>query len=178
MLMKILRLLKNILFIILVVLMTYCVISNLIGMKRKNFIPGIGPFKVMSVLSGSMKPVFNPGDVIIDEDTDIENLKAGDIITFKFNNSLTTHRITGIINKDGQIYFRTKGDNNNIEDADSVNGNDVISRYLFRIPLLGFVITFMKGKTGMAVLWLLIMIIIIREIYKGLTKNKTKYRYR
>lgn len=171
MLIKILKLLKNMIFIILVFLMACCVILNLIGMRRKDFIPGIGPFKIMTVLSGSMKPVFNPGDVIIDEKADIEKLKTGDIITFKFNSSLTTHRITGIINKNGRIYFKTKGDNNNIEDAGLVNENDVVSRYLFRIPLLGFIITCIKSKTGIAVLWLLIIIIITREIYKGLTKK-------
>lgn len=178
MLIKIFKMLKNMLFITLVFLLVCCVILNLIGMGRKDFIPGIGPFKIMTVLSGSMKPVFNPGDVIIDGKADIEKLKTGDIITFKFNNSLTTHRITGIINKNGRIYFKTKGDNNNIEDADLVNGDNVVSRYLFRIPLFGFVITCIKGKTGIAVLWLLIIIIIICEIYKGSTKIKAKYRHR
>ncbi len=71
-----------------------------------------------NVLTDSMQPTINPGDVIISKKVDVNDLKEGDVITFiapsgplKGNN--ITHRIIEIVkNEDGTIkHFITKGDN-------------------------------------------------------------------
>ncbi|MBL4937503.1 signal peptidase I [Clostridium sp. YIM B02515] len=169
--------LMDLLFIVVVVLIVFYLLINIRGMGQKDYIPGLGPYKIMSVLSGSMSPTFNAGDVIVGKTINPYDLKQGDIITFRFGNSLTTHRVINVINKDGKLLFNTKGDNNNVEDLESVGDENIISKYLFRVPLLGFVIMFMKGTAGVTTICFLIILSIFINVYKGRNKKGKKYRF-
>ena len=61
------------------------------------------------VLSGSMRPTYEVGTIIYYKKVDEGQLKAGDIITYKLNSTLVTHRIKRIEN--GK--YVTQGDANN-----------------------------------------------------------------
>ena len=124
-------------------------------------IPTIGD-KVMSpVLSDSMSPTFNKGDIIFSRklaDADKSTLEVGQIITFKAdldNNGTTeinTHRIVNVIKDGGYVSYKTKGDNNFAEDSYDVSSTDVISVYDenkdTRIPLLGSILNFLLTPAG------------------------------
>jgi len=169
--------LMDLLFIVVVVLIVFYLLINIRGMGQKDYIPGLGPYKIMSVLSGSMSPTFNAGDVIVGKIINPHDLKQGDIITFRFENSLITHRVINGINKDGKLLFTTKGDNNNVEDLEPAGDEKIISKYLFRIPLIGFAIIFMKGTVGVASICFLIILSISINVYKGRNKKGKKYRF-
>lgn len=161
-------------FIVLVVVAVAYVMLNIRGIGQKDYIPGIGPYKLMSVLSGSMSPTFNAGDVIVGKIVNPDVLNQGDIVTFRFGNSLTTHRIASVIKEEGKLSFKTKGDNNNTEDLESVSEQKIVSRYIFRIPLLGFVVAYMKGPIGLIIIWALVIFIILKDIYRvHFKRNKT-----
>lgn len=107
------------------------------------FSVGVFPVYPSVILTGSMKPVINPGDIVvikkIQELKDIESLKAGDIIQFKRDEIMIVHRITELVKNedDGLTYFRTKGDNNSTEDKNPVNPNDIKGTVYKTIPKLG-----------------------------------------
>lgn len=107
------------------------------------FSVGVFPVYPSVILTGSMKPVINPGDIVIikkiQELKDIESLKVGDIIQFKRDEIMIVHRITELIknDNDGLTYFRTKGDNNSTEDKNPVNPNDIKGTVYKTIPKLG-----------------------------------------
>lgn len=65
--------------------------------------------KPLTVLSNSMAPVFEAGDVIITREVDPGDLSKGDIISF-YNEEqlLITHRITSIVEADGGGIFIQK----------------------------------------------------------------------
>lgn len=170
--------LMDLLFIAIVCLIVFYVLINIRGIGQKDYIPGLGPYKIMSVLSGSMSPTFNAGDVIVGKTINPHDLKQGDIITFRFENSLTTHRVMNVINKDGNLIFKTKGDNNNVEDLEPVGDGNIISKYLFRVPLLGFAIMFMKGTAGVMSICFLIILSIFINVYKGRNKKDKRYKFR
>lgn len=96
------------------------------------------------IVTGSMIPVINPGDVVIIEKVqdkaDIDKLKIGDVIQFRRDNILIVHRITNLVlNKvDGLIYYQTKGDNNSAIDLELVNPNDVKGTLYKVIPKIGW----------------------------------------
>lgn len=169
----VLKVVKNILYIAFVLILIFFIVMNIMGRGNKNYIPGIGSYKIMTVLSGSMKPVFNPGDAIVGKKVNIDSIKIGDVITFKYNNSLTTHRVINTTNREGHLFFITKGDNNNVEDLSPVNSDFVVSKYLFRIPLLGFLIAFFKGVLGIITIWAVVIIIIAKDLYKNYRKKRT-----
>jgi signal peptidase I len=81
----------------------------------------VGPrllgYQTSTMLTGSMAPLINAGDVVVSVPTAVSSLKTGDIITYGIpaeDRRVETHRIIEIIrNDDGTTAVRTKGDANN-----------------------------------------------------------------
>ena len=153
-------------FIILIIL-----IITMIGyqkfIKKDNDINIFG-FRYYMVMTGSMEPNYNIGDVIIVKETPKENIKVGDIINYVSENGkdTVTHRVTKIIEKDGQTLYRTKGDNNNSEDAELVDFNRVQGVLIFKISKLGTLITKALTGTGMCIIVALIILSYLIESRK------------
>lgn len=99
-------------------------------------------YKLLTVTSNSMYPVFEAGDLIMIVRS--EQIEAGDIITFHTKDgSLLTHRVMEI-KADGEIV--TKGDaNETIDKWDNWKLTDVKTVYLAKIPKVGYVVWWFKG---------------------------------
>lgn len=109
------------------------------------------PIQTKSILSGSMEPVFYTGSIIFEKPVNPNTvLLPGDIVTFKVENGvLITHRIIKVIEKKDEIFYRTKGDNNNGADIDLVASSQITGKYLgLTIPLLGYIQHFIYSKLG------------------------------
>ncbi len=95
----------------------------------------------MIVLSGSMQPYMNPGDiVIVYRGVNPEKLEVGDVITFKVHlkrDTVVTHRIVGF---EGDRII-TKGDNNKVKDDFTVKAEDVVGVPVALIPFAGYVVS-------------------------------------
>ena len=106
-------------------------------------------FKCYTVISGSMKPEYNVGDLLYVKDVDVKTIKVGDPITFILNEDLVvaTHRVVRIDAENQRFY--TKGDANEIEDSEPVHFNNVIGVPQFSIPKLGYVSDFVQNPPGM-----------------------------
>lgn len=158
---------------VLLVLVVFSAIGNIQSKGTSWVVPRVGSYSWLTVLSGSMKPTFNPGDIIVDKKADITKLKVGDVITYRMDAFVVTHRITDITkDKKGRVFFQTKGDNNNIKDDGYVLSDLVVGKYLFRIPLLGFVLQNLKGINGVICIWALFAIIIGVELFKYIRSSK------
>lgn len=114
--------------------------AALYSLNNSKYISSIFGLSVGTVLSGSMYPTLKPGDAIITT-KNIRNLKPKDIITYYEGDELVTHRILKI---NGSSII-TEGDANNTPDLMPVQSRNVIGVYLLRIPLAGYIITFIKG---------------------------------
>jgi signal peptidase len=105
------------------------------------------------IATGSMEPLIYPGDIVIlkqmRSEDQIRGLKNGDIIQFKRNEILITHRIIEIeSDKHRNLTFHTKGDNNSVEDIETVNPNDIRGVYVCVIPKLGYPTLLLKGQVN------------------------------
>ncbi len=131
----------NIVSTALVVLMVLCAVflmgSRLIG------------YQCYTVISPSMTPVYDVGDLIYVKEVNPNTIKAGDVITFIVNEDLVigTHRVVRVDAQNQRFY--TKGDANEIEDQDPVHFNNVIGVPQFSIPKLGYVSDFLQNPPGM-----------------------------
>ena len=107
--------------------------------------------QVFNVVSGSMTPTYNVGDLIYVKTVDPDSVEVGDPITFVLNEDLVvaTHRVTAIDAENR--YFTTKGDANSTEDATPVHFNNLIGVPVFSIPLLGYVSAYIQSPPGMYV---------------------------
>ena len=117
------------------------------------------PFRIYSVQTGSMEPAIKVGDLIFIKEED--NYKEGDIVTFFSgtgkSRTVMTHRITESNTDDT---YTTKGDANTVTDVDTVLKKDILGKYFFKIPLLGYPINFVRTPLGFLILIFIPSIII------------------
>lgn len=108
------------------------------------------------VLSSSMSPTYEAGDAIIVNEVRPEKIEEGDVITFEAPSRTSgqtqgtdriTHRVVEVVNKDGERYFRTKGDANEESDKQLVPASNVVGRVSFGIPYIGYATAFGGGAT-------------------------------
>lgn len=121
-----------------------------------------GSVKARVVLTGSMSPVINPGDVILTTPPTNITPKIGSIIAYvgrRFDGTAVgvfSHRIIG---GNAQTGFIVKGDNNPEPDTQRPKIPDITGVIIFVIPLIG---KFLTPKALMVViplifgLWLII----------------------
>lgn len=133
----------------------------------KNDVIKIFGMATFVVLTGSMEPTIQPGEMIIIKETD--NYKSNDIITYREDkNFLVTHRIIRV-NEEGIV---TKGDNNNIEDKE-IKKEQILGKVIFQSKLCGFFILYLlKPITLLLIFILLIKDFIFQSLNKGNKKNK------
>ena len=120
---------------------------NLVTTKSDKLFEIIG-YRSYTVLSGSMEPEFYPGDMVITKHKNKSDIKVDDIVTYRDNDGvIITHRI---IEETPEGYI-TKGDNNNVEDADILTEDNIIGEVKFSIPKLGYVMNFLSKPMVIAV---------------------------
>lgn len=137
--------------------------------KNEKYLFGL---KAYIITTDSMKPHINSGDVIIISKVSEENLKVGDVITFKKDEEVITHRIIKI-NKSEENDYITKGDNNNIEDQKSISYKDIEGRKVLRIPFLGKIIMKLQDEV-----YIIILIIIALVLYLKTQTTEDKHKMR
>lgn len=109
-------------------------------------------YRYYTVLTGSMSPTYNVGDIIFVQIKAPESINEGDVITFnpsRDSDAYLTHRVVEKIENyegSGVTCFRTKGDANDSEDSFLIEGERVIGTVNFGIPYLGYVIRFIQLK--------------------------------
>ena len=119
-------------------------------------IPDIGGRFPMIVLTDSMYPSIQSGDLIICHTEDPANVKAGDVISFfdpaGNGSTVVTHRVVEVTtDENGGLAWITKGDANNTEDANIVPAENLAGVYSLRIHNLGSVAIFMQTTKGLII---------------------------
>lgn len=125
--------------------------------NRFTFLVGKN-FSFFDVLSGSMSPHIPAGSIIKIGDYSLNELREGDIIAFQSKEGrVVVHRINKINKKEiqkndgGRILefgFVTKGDANSSTDEDLVLPNQIIGKYKWHIPYLGYLTSNVKTPWG------------------------------
>lgn len=150
--MKIIKKLLTIL--VMLILLSILFVSGVILVNsyiHPDEVPSFFGWKPFIVLSGSMEAQIMPGDIVVVKEVDVNTLKRNDIIAFKEDNVVITHRIIEVIEENGKVKYKTKGDNNNIEDGGYVLQSQVEGLYQFRIGKLGNLALFIQTPIGMVV---------------------------
>ena len=106
------------------------------------FVAGFLPYKPVAVVSNSMSPYFNRGDIcVIKKITDykqIRELQEDDVIEYQLNNIFILHRIVDIKETINGYKYETKGDNNKESDLLPVEESQVVGKVTYIVPYLGF----------------------------------------
>lgn len=106
-------------------------------------------YEVLVVQSGSMEPNYHVGSLVYAKPVDASELETGDVITFELGGGVRgTHRIIEVLDDNGSLSFRTKGDNNDDADFNPVLPEAIVGEVKFTIPYLGFLITYIQQPPG------------------------------
>ncbi|CAG9620762.1 signal peptidase I [Sutcliffiella rhizosphaerae] len=129
-------------------------------------VPSVFGYKPLTILSNSMQPYFNAGDVILIKPD--QPPKVNDVITFKHPEGiLVTHRIIDTAVENGKNVFITKGDNNNTADELMVTSESILGVQTNIIPGAGHVAKFVAGPIGFILLiGVPIFIFLLIEIFQ------------
>mgnify|MGYP001194446248 FL=1 len=123
------------------------IITVLLSVGIVWFVVGVFPVYPSVVVTGSMEPMIHPGDVIlVKKVADINEIQIGDVIQFERDNIRISHRITGIVIKDGIPNYRTKGDNNNAEDVRLVSPEQIKGEIIKVVPNIGWPTMLIKSN--------------------------------
>lgn len=162
---------KKIIDIILIIL-AYNII--LVAISNINTEKGMSLFgcEAYIIKTNSMEPSIKNGDVVITKKVPEEKIQVGDIITFKQDADIITHRISRIEEENGKKYI-TKGDNNNIEDSSKITYQEIKGKEIITIPYLGKIINILQNKI---VFWIILLIILIMCFYKIQKQEKSEIR--
>ena len=110
------------------------------------FSVGLFPFQPSVVLSGSMRPVMDAGDVAMIAKIPTDTIEVGDIIQFRRPEKITImHRVIEIQGTEGAKSFITKGDDNDEPDTDPVIPENVVGKVIFTVPKIGWVAIVIKN---------------------------------
>lgn len=150
---------------------------------NKDAVPSFGSFIPLIVLTDSMYPDIESGDLIICRQTDAEKIQIGDVISFYDpagnGTSIVTHKVVEILEENDELSFITRGIANNTNDAKPVPADKLVGIYGSRIAGAGNIAMFMQTTQGLilCVLFPIILLvaydIIRRRIYEKSKQDDT-----
>jgi signal peptidase len=157
-------------------------------------IPYDGACEGWTSLTHPFARTLHKGDMIIVQGVNPADLNAdypnSDIIVFHKPgdpDELIVHRIVAKEERNGTLYFYTKGDGNGINkwpaipptseydpwnNGQGVPANLVVGKVVMRIPWLGHLVLFMRNSLGLPIIIILIIIIVIVEFVIPLLRKK------
>ena len=180
---KVLTVIGTVLCIILIpVLIINCTL--IIKSFTSEEVPSVAGKLPLIVLTDSMYPVIQSGDLIICSTAQPEEIEAGDVIAFfdpaGNGTTIVTHRVLEVTELDGQTAWRTKGDNNNTEDRLLVTGEKLVAVYEgTRLAGFGNVALFMQTTPGLIVCVVCPILLLVgydmirRRMYEKANKQDT-----
>ena len=182
---KIEKTIGKILKTIMLALLGVLLIINLVMLYQANIkhekIPRVGDFSVFNIVSESMEPTIEVNDLIVIEKCLEKEIQEKDVITFeRQDGSIVTHRIIKIEKENGENVYTTKGDNNDIEDFETIKHSQIYGKYLFKINGMGKFAEKLQENNGLISVVLIIIIFIILKNgndKKKENRKKTREKY-
>jgi len=143
---------------------------------------------IVVVVSGSMTPIINKGDILFVQGRDpslIQNGSAvekdGDIIVFNAYGLWASAPLDPIVHRvidkwydNGTWYFRTKGDANSIPDPFPISEDKVIGVVIGGIPFIGWIKIVLTESGLLIPLLIIISVLLIISIVWDFAKEEEK----
>lgn len=112
----------------------------------------IGSYRMFTVVTGSMEPVYNVGDVVISKEVEPSTINKGDDVVYlgeknDFKDKIVTHRVIKIEKKDNEYYFTTKGIANDYSDP-VISSDQIYGKVVYKPVVLSFLSGILNTKLG------------------------------
>jgi signal peptidase I len=116
-----------------------------------GLLPRLGLYRPVTVLSGSMRPTFSPGDMVIVVPEPVSAVRVGQVISYHVPtgaHQVETHRVVRILQAGAHPVVQTRGDANNWPDpwVARLEG-ETAWRMIAVVPRLGYVVNWLRDTT-------------------------------
>jgi signal peptidase I len=136
-------------------------------------------YRIYTVASDSMLPLYGTGDTLLVKKVDVKEIKQGDAISYLGEadinkNMIITHRVENIEATEDGLKFHTKGIANHIEDP-IVDADQILGKVIYRFKILS---VFGKITTNMTTLLIFLIvpisILVAIEVIRMIAEAKKK----
>jgi signal peptidase len=147
---KYVKIVINVIVVIFVLLFVLVVCLQRFSNNELSFLN----YRMFTVVSGSMEPKYSIGDVLIAKETDAEDIKVGDAVSYlgasdQFKNKVITHEVIEIEkDSNGKYLFHTKGIANVAEDP-VITEDQVYGVIVHEAKLLSMIYVIVGKPIGM-----------------------------
>lgn len=155
---------KTIVWIIVILIVLIILVQRIFNNKVS-----IGSYRMFTVATGSMVPVYDVNDVIVSKEIPLEKINRGDDLVYlgekdDYKGKIITHRVVDIKGTSGNYRFTTKGIANPDNDPE-VEGKQVYGIVVKKLGILSFFSHILNNAYGLYFLIILpIAFLIFLEI--------------
>ncbi len=168
---KVVKIIVNVLVCIVIILATCITLITISSQKNGYF--RIFKSIPLTIKDSSMEPTIKKGSLIITKEYKNNDIKEGDVISYRSidkNNTLEikTGRVKTIITVNEQTTYITEFDNKEYTDSEQVNSKNVISIWNGKkVSTLGSIIDFLNTKVGFFICIIVpLALLFIYQLYK------------
>ena len=176
---------KKIIKIVLIILYQLLVIMALILamviilQKVTNSNQSIGGYRIFRVITGSMEPEYEVGEVVISKEVDPKDIKIGDDIVYlgktgEYAGKIIMHNVIGIdTDENGNLIFHAKGlQSNSVEDP-QIKGEQIYGVVKLKANILTILYNL---ATNIYSVFFIIIILVLNVFVAFNTPKKSKKR--
>ena len=123
------------------------------GVVLGRLVPALG-HPVFVVAGPSMEPAIGIGAAVVLDPVDPATLAVGDVVSLRSgpDKAVFTHRILRTAERDGTVWFETRGDANASPDPSLTPASAVIGRVTVVLPGAGYLLTLLSAPAGVALI--------------------------
>jgi signal peptidase I len=137
-------------------------------------LPRLGLYRAVTVLSGSMRPTFSPGDMVAVAPEPVGAVRVGQVISYQVPtgaHQVETHRIVKILQGGAHPVIQTQGDANNWPDPWTAKLEGKTAwRLVAVVPHLGYLVNWLRsGSLRMVAIIIapsLLALLLLSEIWE------------
>lgn len=174
---KALKIIGNIIYYILLALVILILAVVILQRVSKNN-ASIGGIRIFNIVTESMFPEYQIGDVLISKKIEPSKIKVGDDLVYLgteqgFAGRVVTHRVVDIEESDGKYRFHTKGLANEVEDP-VVQENQIYGIVIYKTYILSFITKIINNIYGFYFLIFIPLTILIIVKFVKIRNEKEK----
>lgn len=112
-------------------------------------VPRLAGATPYTIETGSMRPHYPPGTLVVSRPVDVDDVAVGDVITYQLESgepAVVTHRVVAVGSNADGVLLRTQGDANDVPDAKWVRPVQVRGRLWYAVPYLGYASNVLTGQ--------------------------------
>lgn len=140
-------------------------------------LPHLGLYRPMTVLSGSMRPTFSPGDMVLLAPEATSSVRVGQVISYRVPTGarqVETHRVVRIVSGAGSAnpVIQTRGDaNNHLDPWTARLQGPTAWRQVAAVPKLGYLIAALRAPavrmSAVLIAPAALLLLVLFEIWGG-----------